>query len=112
MNNFFQPGPDGKPVFVGKEDPSNRPYTPPPVNSRFCSSCKEYVENDDTCPKCGRAFDDSKMKCPVCGKWFDYLVGDDTPDGGRRGCEGCWRAPKRPIRKEDVGDDTKDVFGE
>lgn len=60
-------GPDGKPVFVGKEEPSPK------------------VE----------ATKGAQMQCPVCRGWFDYLVGDDTNDGGKRGCEGCWKPSQR-----------------
>lgn len=68
-------GPDGKPVFTGKEDPHN-----PPVS-----------------PTVGEG---SKIECPICHGQFDYLVGDDTPDGGKRGCETCWKAP--PPRNKPV----------
>ncbi len=65
-------GPDGKPTFIGKEQPS------------------------PTVKKEGG----SQMQCPVCNGWFDYLVGDDTPNGGVRGCEKCWKAPKEGVRHE------------
>lgn len=55
---------DGVPQFIGKEDPTN-----PPVM-----------------PRSG-----SKVECPLCHGQFDYLVGEDTPDGGKQGCESCWK---------------------
>lgn len=63
---FIVPGPDGKPVFIGKEQPA------PQVTAEK----------------------GAQMQCPVCNQMFDYLVGDDTPDGGRRGCEGCYKPGK------------------
>lgn len=41
---------DGKPVFIGKEDPSNPPVKP--------------------------AGESSKMECEKCGSLVDYLLGD------------------------------------
>jgi len=35
----------------------------------------------------------SKIECPVCHQGVDFLLGDDTPDGGKRGCEACWKPP-------------------
>lgn len=59
-------GPDGKPVFVGKEDPHNPPVEPQAGN---------------------------KMECPVCHGEFDYLLGEDV-NGGRVGCEKDYRKPQ------------------
>lgn len=67
MNQFFIPGPDGKPVFLGKEDIANPPTKKP---------------------------EGSKMECPVCHGQFDFLVGENTHDGGVMGCELCWKPPK------------------
>lgn len=66
ISPFIIPGPDGKPVFIGKDQPN-------PVQPQ----------------KKG-----AQIQCPVCNGMFDYLVGEDTPDEGRRGCESCWRPPK------------------
>jgi len=63
-NPFITYGPDGKPVFIGKED-SHIPQS--------------------------QISEGSKSECPVCHGMFDYLVGEDTPDGGRIGCEKCWK---------------------
>ena len=68
MEKLFVPGPDGKPVFIGKEDPNQKP-----------------VERGEG----------SKIECPVCKGIFDYLLGDDTPDGGVRGCEKCWKPSQK-----------------
>lgn len=51
---------NGLPKFIGQEDPHN-----PQVS-----------------PKKG-----SKMICQVCKGEFDFLLGQDTPDGGRMGCQ-------------------------
>ena len=64
-------GPDGKPVFVGKENPN--------------------------VPQYKASGEGSKMTCPVCGGQFDYLLGEDTPDGGKMGCEKDWKKGT-PIR--------------
>ena len=46
-----------------------------------------------------------KMTCPVCGIEVDMLVGEDTKDGGRMGCDKCWRPPKEmpvtPVKIEE-----------
>ncbi len=63
MNDIIK-GQDGKYIFTGKEDPRAQTNT---------------------------KMEGSKMECPVCHGMFDYLVGEDTPDGGRQGCEGCWK---------------------
>lgn len=67
--------PDGKPVFVGKERqiPSNESHKS----------------------------EGSKMQCPVCTQMVDYLVGDNTPDGGRQGCESCWRPGTGKIERNE-----------
>ena len=36
-----------------------------------------------------------KMTCPVCGVEVEMLVGEDTKDGGRKGCDKCWRPPQK-----------------
>ena len=77
--DFVVPGKDGKPVFIGREDPSN-----PPVNKPH----------------------GAMMTCPICGKEVDYLVGDDTEDGGKQGCEACWKPSKKGSHEEKQ---TKDV---
>jgi hypothetical protein len=86
---FIIKGPDGKPVFLGAEDPQN-----PPVN-----------------PKPGEG---SKMTCPVCRDQVDYLLGEDEGNG-KMGCETCYRPNtqrrgkggqyERPTRENE-----KDVF--
>lgn len=58
---------NGNPKFIGQEDPTNPPVKP---------------------------LEGSKMTCPVCNQDFDYLLGQDTPDGGRMGCEQDWRPGK------------------
>lgn len=58
-------GPDQKPVFTGHAT------QPPPF----------------------KKMEDSKMECPICHKQVDYLVGVDTQDGGRQGCEECYIDP-------------------
>lgn len=73
-NPFVVPGTDGKPVFVGREDPNNRP------------TGKPHSRND--------------IECPICNKMVEYLVGDDTKDGGRRGCEKCWK-PGKGVQHEE-----------
>lgn len=80
MNNFVIK--DGKPVFVGKEDPSNPPTRP---------------QNGST------------MECPVCHGQFPYLVGEDTSDGGRIGCEGCWK-PGKPSKSSDAYDKSHEML--
>lgn len=69
MNNFVVNSPDGKPVFVGREDPQNPPTAP--------------VEG-------------SKLECPVCHGEFDYLLGEKTDDGGVMGCEVDWKPAPNP----------------
>lgn len=80
-NNFLAQGPDGKVRFIGKDDPHNPivPLTPP-----------ECAHGTQVC---------SHMQCSFCHEYVDYLVGEDTPDGGRRGCEGCYRPSQIPIDK-------------
>ena len=73
-NPFVAYGPDGKAVFTGKEDPHNPPTVPS---------------------------EGSKMECPVCHGMFDYLVGEDTPDGGRVGCEKCWKPGSGKVEHND-----------
>lgn len=36
----------------------------------------------------------SGTECPVCHGVVDYLLGEDTRDGGVQGCEGCWKPPQ------------------
>ncbi len=67
MNSLFIKDKDGKLIFMGKEDPHN-----PPVKQ----------------PK------GSQMQCPVCKGMFDFLLGEDTPDGGVMGCEKDWKPAK------------------
>jgi len=38
----------------------------------------------------------AKIECPVCHQEVDFLLGDDTPDGGKRGCEACWKPSTTP----------------
>jgi hypothetical protein len=71
-------GPDGKPVFVGREDLSN-----PPVS-----------------PSGG-----SKMECPQCHSMVDYLVGENV-NGGLQGCEGCYKPPVTPVKGTQESYDT------
>lgn len=59
-------GSDGKPMFIGKDQPS------PQVKSEK----------------------GAQMQCPVCKGWFDYLIGEDI-NGGVRGCETCWKPPRK-----------------
>lgn len=87
----------GKKVFTGREDPTNPPVFVRHQNKRLCDRCMKESDNDKAvCDYCGRQFDDNKMECPSCHKFFDYLVGEDY-NGGKRGCELCW---KPPVRKE------------
>jgi len=74
-NSFIRVGPDGKLVFTGKEDPKN-----PPIELNK----------------------GSQMECPICHGMFDYLVGEDTPDGGKMGCEACYKPS--PTKKKSGGD--------
>lgn len=37
------------------------------------------------------------IECPVCRRQVEFLLGDDV-DGGRRGCEACWKPPVTPQR--------------
>ncbi len=84
---------DGKPIFVGKEDPSNPPIVARDPNSRTCSRCHMSADNSkEQCPHCGSYYEDSKMQCQVCLKWFDYLLGEDG-NGGKQGCEAHWKPP-------------------
>lgn len=76
------PGKDGKPQFVGQEDPNNPPTTPP---------------------------GGSKMICPVCGGEFDYLLGEDM-GGGRMGCEKDWLPPTDDVRQSDKYDKSKEIL--
>lgn len=75
-------GPDGKPRFIGKDAP-DRPQ-----------------------PKREPG---AQMQCAVCGGMFDYLVGDDTPDGGVRGCEKCWKPGKE--RKVIQNERAEEIIG-
>lgn len=78
MNDLFFKGPDGKLVFTGRE----QEQAPPPKREPG-----------------------AQMECPVCHGKFDYLVGDDTNDGGVRGCEKCWKPPKeggKHVRQQEV----------
>lgn len=74
---------DGKPVFMGKEDPNNPPVRP--------------------------VGESSKMECPVCHGMFDYLVGENTTDGGVQGCESCYK-PGKSSQTGDVYDKTKEIL--
>ena len=51
--------------------------------------------------------EEEKLICPICGNEVGYLVGDDTPEGGKRGCEACWKpSPKgggHESRTEEAG---------
>ena len=90
---------DGKKVFVGHDDPNNPPVFAKAPNKRFCQKCKKESDNDKTqCDTCQNQFNDGKMQCPVCNRFFDYLVGDDI-NGGKRGCEACWKPPQKPERR-------------
>ena len=91
-------------VFLGQEDSHNTPVFVKDPMKRFCTRCHHQSDNDKAqCEKCGTTFDDNKMECPICHKFFDYLVGDDTHDGGKRGCESCW---KPPVKQERVQHET------
>lgn len=68
VQTFVIPGSDGKPRFVGKEDPNNpQVKQPQPCN-----------HGSDTC---------SHMVCPKCQGYFDYLLGE----GKEQGCEDCYQ---------------------
>ena len=85
---------NGKKVFVGVEDPNNPPIFVKNPQVRYCKHCGKESGNDRTeCEHCGRVLDDGKMQCPVCKRFFDYLVGEDI-NGGKMGCESCWKPPK------------------
>lgn len=73
---------NGKPVFIGKEDPHN-----PPVS-----------------PRKG-----TQMECPRCHSMVDYLVGEDTKDGGKQGCESCWK-PGKMGKTNDTYDTSKEML--
>ena len=75
MSDLIIKGPDGTPTFIGREDPNN----PPPQKIR----------------------EGSKLECPICHNMFDYLVGEDTRDGGRLGCEADWKPAAQPERRID-----------
>ena len=76
-------GKDGKPVFIGQEDPHNPPVAPQ---------------------------QGSKMQCPVCSKEVDYLVGENA-NGGVQGCEGCWKPPTTPVQSTgDTYDRSKEIL--
>lgn len=81
MSNLVGKDQNGKPIFLGVQDPST-----PPVMPRQSSN----------------------MECPVCHEFFDYLVGEDTPDGGRMGCEACWR-PGKVVRTAEYYDTGKEM---
>lgn len=74
---------DGKPVFIGQEDPNNPPVTP--------------VKG-------------TQMQCPVCSGMFDYLLGEDTSDGGKLGCEVCWKPSETPSTSNEVYDLGKEIL--
>lgn len=102
---------EGKPVFIGKEDPNNKPTPEVPVNTRWCSYCnKRFSYENPSCPECHQEFGDGKMECPVCKKWFDYLIGENTFDGGIMGCEGCWKPPKSPIVRKEVPNVSEEIL--
>ncbi len=81
---------DGKPVFIGREDPTNTPIRLP----------AECVHGSVDC---------SHMECPVCHNYFDYLVGENTNDGGRMGCDGCYRPGKSEQTNESY-DPSKEIL--
>lgn len=96
---------DGKPVFVGKEDPLNPPVFVKDPMKRYCSKCRGENGNDRTeCIKCGSVLDDGKMQCPTCKRWFDYLLGDV-----QLGCEGCYDKNK-DFRKESHDRPVGEIF--
>lgn len=72
--DLIVPDENGKPRFVGQEDPHN-----PPVSS----------------PSRG-----SRMVCPVCQGEFDYLLGENTSDGGVQGCEKDYRPSRKGVTYE------------
>ena len=50
------------------------------------------------------------LSCAICGKAVDYLVGENTADGGRMGCEECWKpAPPRPLTAQSPAEMFGDV---
>jgi hypothetical protein len=101
---------NGKKVFVGQEDPSNPPVFVKNPNARYCPKC--HKESDNTkvyCDYCQTPFDDGKMQCPLCLKFFDYLVGEDI-NGGKRGCESCWKPPVKQEERETHEQVTGEVF--
>ncbi len=59
MSDLIIPGPDGKPMFMGKEDSNNPPAQPRKGN---------------------------QIECPICHNMVDFLLGQDTKDGGKMGC--------------------------
>ncbi len=80
---------DGKPRFTGKDEEIVLDKTVCPL----CHKVFEFRrETTVKCPHCKNIISESsKTECPVCHGQFDYLVGDDTPNGGIRGCETCWK---------------------
>lgn len=88
--NFIIHDKDGKPQFIGKEDPNNTPI-------QFNKPC---VHGGDKC---------SHMQCPIGGEWVDYLVGDDIGDG-KRGCEAHWKPPTQPIQRTDETTDKIEII--
>ena len=86
---------NGKPKFVGVDDPNNPPVILSAPGIRMCTHCRRENTNEvDQCVHCGHMIDDSKMQCQVCKRWFDYLVGEND-NGGTQGCEGCWKPAER-----------------
>lgn len=59
---------EGKPRFLGVEDPKNPPVSTP----------KKCNHGTDEC---------SHMKCPKCGAYVDYLLGE----GNEQGCLNCYK---------------------
>ena len=87
-------GPDGKPIFTGKD------VLIPPDKAKcpYCRKVFEFVrEPTITCPFCHKIVSESsKMECPVCHSRVDYLLGEtNTFTGEQQGCEGCWKPAKR-----------------
>ena len=67
ISNAITPIPGGKATFVGHNEP--------PITN---------VKGEST-----------KIPCPICKIPVDYLVGENTEDGGIQGCEGCWKPSKK-----------------
>lgn len=50
--------------------------------------------------------DSELLTCPVCSIQTEFLYGEDTKDGGRKGCENCWKPSPKEGSKDDGTTDT------